>query len=64
MSLTIEIAGEEIKFAPPRDGEMHPADKKQIQRLRKLVGRTESLVFLTRFLRLTEQISGLGLSDN
>jgi polar amino acid transport system ATP-binding protein len=34
----IEIAGEAIKFAPPRNGEMHPADKKQIQRLRTDLG--------------------------
>lgn len=34
----IEIAGEAVKFAPPRDGEMHPADKKQIQRLRTNLG--------------------------
>jgi len=34
----IEIAGEAIKFSPPRKGEMHPADKKQIQRLRTNLG--------------------------
>jgi ABC-type histidine transport system ATPase subunit len=34
----IEIAGEAINFAPPRNGEMHPSDKKQIQRLRTNLG--------------------------
>ena len=34
----IEIAGEPIKFTPARNGEMHPADKKQIQRLRTNLG--------------------------
>ncbi|MEN0039975.1 MAG: ATP-binding cassette domain-containing protein [Pseudomonadota bacterium] len=30
----ISIAGEPIKFNPPKNGEMHPADRKQVQRLR------------------------------
>jgi len=34
----ISIAGEAIKFTPPRKGEMHPADKKQLQRLRTNLG--------------------------
>lgn len=34
----IEIAGEAIRFSPPRNGEMLPADKKQIQRLRTNLG--------------------------
>ena len=35
---SIKIAGEAIKFAPPRNGEMHPTDRKQIQRLRTNLG--------------------------
>jgi len=34
----ISIAGEPIKFSRPRNGEMHPADKKQLQRLRTNLG--------------------------
>ena len=34
----ISIAGEAIKFKAPRNGEMHPADKKQLQRLRTNLG--------------------------
>ena len=34
----IAIAGETIKFTPPKNGEMHPADKKQLQRLRTNLG--------------------------
>lgn len=34
----ISIAGEPIKFTPPKNGNMHPADKKQIQRLRSNLG--------------------------
>ena len=34
----ITIAGEAIKFRPPANGVMHPADKKQIQRLRTNLG--------------------------
>ena len=34
----ISIAGEAIRFLPPTKGEMHPADKKQIQRLRTNLG--------------------------
>ena len=32
---SITIAGEAVKFAPAKDNLMHPADRKQIQRLRK-----------------------------
>ena len=35
---SISIAGEPIKFTAPKNGEMHPADKKQIQRLRTNLG--------------------------
>ena len=35
---SISIAGEPIKFSPPRKGEMHPADRKQVQRLRTNLG--------------------------
>lgn len=35
---SIEIAGEAVKFTPPRNGEMHPADRKQLQRLRTNLG--------------------------
>ena len=34
----ISIAGEAIKFSPPKNGMMHPTDKKQIQRLRTNLG--------------------------
>lgn len=34
----ISISGEAIKFQKPVNGEMHPADKKQIQRLRTNLG--------------------------
>ena len=34
----IEIAGEKIKFTRKKDGMMHPASKKQIQRLRASLG--------------------------
>ena len=34
----ISIAGEPIKFSRPKNGEMHPADKKQLQRLRTNLG--------------------------
>lgn len=34
----ITIAGEAIKFQPPKNGEMHPADRKQVQRLRTNLG--------------------------
>ena len=35
---SISIAGEAIKFTAPKNREMHPADKKQIQRLRTRLG--------------------------
>ncbi|MFD0915171.1 ABC transporter ATP-binding protein [Pseudahrensia aquimaris] len=35
---SIAINGEGIRFNPPKNGEMHPADKKQIQRLRTRLG--------------------------
>ena len=35
---SISIAGEPIKFSPPKNGQMHPSDKKQIQRLRTNLG--------------------------
>lgn len=35
---SIAIAGEDVKFSPARNGEMHPSDRKQIQRLRTNLG--------------------------
>ena len=35
---SITIAGEQIKLTAPRNGEMHPADKKQLQRIRTNLG--------------------------
>ncbi|MEO0635318.1 MAG: ATP-binding cassette domain-containing protein, partial [Pseudomonadota bacterium] len=35
---SIAIAGEQVKFSDPKGGEMHPADKRQVQRLRTDLG--------------------------
>lgn len=35
---SIAISGEPIRFAAPRDGQMQPADRKQVQRLRTNLG--------------------------